>query len=323
MTEGDHASTKELRFFIIVHDSGHRFSSFCTSISHISMDTPTLLRLVPAHNEPVGGLSTQRAFPTGALPDLNPFLFLNHHGPQTYPPGNAGLPFGPHPHKGFETLTFIEEGLLAHRDSTGGAHVSGPGGAQWMTAGSGIVHAEVSPEEFLRDGGPCHLLQLWMNLPAALKGVPPAYHSVEPDSLARLGGTGWQWEVISGAIERDGRRAVGPVESLTGLFTSRIKLSAGTAFDCEVPSGRTVLLYVVSGEVRCGDATLQPFMTPVFDRAGGTLALQAETDATLLLCHGAPIAEPVVAHGPFVMNTEEEIATAFAEFRSGKYGMVR
>ena len=124
------------------------------------MSSPTLLRLVPAHDEPVGGLSTQRAFPTGALPDLNPFLFLNHHGPQTYPPGNGGLPFGPHPHKGFETLTFIEEGLLAHRDSTGGSHVSGPGGVQWMTAGSGIVHAEVSPEAFMRDGGPCHLMQL-------------------------------------------------------------------------------------------------------------------------------------------------------------------
>ena len=92
------------------------------------MASPTLLRLVPAHDDPIGGLLTQRAFPTGALPDLNPFLFLNHHGPQTYGPDNPGLPFGPHPHKGFETLTFIEEGLLAHRDSTGGAHVSGPGG---------------------------------------------------------------------------------------------------------------------------------------------------------------------------------------------------
>ena len=112
------------------------------------MATPSLLRIVPAHNEPIGELLTQRAFPTHALSDLNPFLFLNHHGPQVYPPHNAGLPFGPHPHKGFETLTFIEEGLLAHRDSTGGSHVSGPGGAQWMTAGSGIVHAEVSPDAF-------------------------------------------------------------------------------------------------------------------------------------------------------------------------------
>jgi len=286
------------------------------------MTTPTLLRLVPAHDEPIGGLNTQRAFPTGALPDLNPFLFLNHHGPQTYPAGNAGLPFGPHPHKGFETLTFIEEGLLAHRDSTGGAHVSGPGGVQWMTAGSGIVHAEVSPEEFLREGGPCHLLQLWMNLPAARKGVTPRYHSVEPDDLGAAHGDGWQWQVISGIVDVEGRSVAGPVESLTGLFTSRLRIEAGATFSCAVPAERTLLLYPVAGAARCGDAVLKPFATPVFDRNGGQLTLEALEDSTFILCHGAPIDEPVVAYGPFVMNTEEEIHTAFAEFRAGKYGHV-
>lgn len=286
------------------------------------MATSTLLRLVPAHNEPIGGLSTQRAFPTGALPDLNPFLFLNHHGPQTYGPNNPGLPFGPHPHKGFETLTFIEEGLLAHRDSTGGSHVSGPGGVQWMTAGSGIVHTEVSPEEFMRDGGPCHLLQLWMNLPAAHKGVPPSYHSVDPEGLAVGRGEGWSWEVISGSVDVEGIPITGPVDSLTGLFTSRVKLESGARFTFDVPAGRTLLLYVVSGEVRCGDAVLKPFLTPVFDRAGGRLTLEALSDATLLLCHGDPIDEPVVAYGPFVMNTDEEIQTAFDEYRSGRYGTV-
>ena len=286
------------------------------------MAAPTFLRLVPAHNEPIGGLSTQRAFPTAALSDLNPFLFLNHHGPQTYPPDNAGLPFGPHPHNGFETLTFIEEGLLAHRDSTGGAHVSGPGGVQWMTAGSGIVHTEVSPEEFMRDGGPCHLLQLWMNLPAAHKGVAPSYRSVEPGGLAVLEGRGWSWQIISGTAEVEGAKAQGPVSSLTGLFTSRLNITAGHRFDWVVPAGRTLLPYAVTGRVNFGKAALEPFMTPVFDRSGGTLTLEAEEDSTLLLCHGTPIDEPVVAHGPFVMNTEEEIRTAFAEFRSGKYGSV-
>ena len=286
------------------------------------MAAPTLLRIAPAHDEPVGGLSTQRAFPTGALPDLNPFLFLNHHGPQVYAAGNAGLPFGPHPHKGFETLTFIEEGLLAHRDSTGGSHVSGPGGIQWMTAGSGIVHTEVSPEEFMRDGGPCHLLQLWMNLPAALKGVAPSYQSVEPQGLAEGHGEGWSMQVISGQTEVEGQPLKGPVNSLTGLFTSRVKLSAGAHLAFEVPEGRTLLLYVVSGAVQCDDATLRPFATPVFDRNGGTLALEGLEDSTVLLCHGDPIDEPVVAYGPFVMNTEEEIHTAFAEFRAGKYGHV-
>ena len=286
------------------------------------MASPTLLRLVPAHDEPIGGLLTQRAFPTGALPDLNPFLFLNHHGPQTYGPNNPGLPFGPHPHKGFETLTFIEAGQLAHRDSTGGSHVSGPGGVQWMTAGSGIVHTEVSPEGFKRDGGPCHLLQLWMNLPAAQKGVSPSYRSLEAGELAVKEGDGWRLEVISGITEIEGTTVQGPIDALTGLFTSRVKLTAGASLTLRVPPGRTLLAYPVSGSVRCGDATLKPFATPVFDRDGGDLVLEGLEDSTLLLCHGDPIAEPVVAYGPFVMNTEEEIHTAFAEFRAGKYGHV-
>lgn len=286
------------------------------------MATPSLLRIVPAQNEPVGGLLTQRAFPTVALPDLNPFLFLNHHGPQTYPPGNAGLPFGPHPHIGFETLTFIEEGPLAHRDSTGGAHISGPGGVQWMTAGSGIVHAEVSPDSFLRDGGPAHLLQLWMNLPAALKGTPPSYHSLEPGDLETLKGPNWTWDIISGEAQTETDAVDGPVPSLTGLFTSRVHLQAGAHFTCEIPQGRTLLLYAIEGKVRCASQELHPFVTPVFDRSGGTLTLEALSNAKLILCHGEPIDEPVVSYGPFVMNTEEEIRTAYSEYRAGKYGTV-
>lgn len=286
------------------------------------MASPTLLRLVPAHDEPIGDLQTRRAFPTGALPDLNPFLFLNHHGPQQYGPNNAGLPFGPHPHKGFETLTFIEEGQLAHRDSTGGAHVSGPGGVQWMTAGSGIVHTEVSPEAFKRDGGPCHLLQLWMNLPSALKSVKPNYHSVEPEGLATVAEGGGSLQVISGQMSWGGTVVQGPVASLTGLFTSRVTLASGSTASFPIPPGKTLLAYVVSGAVRSGDATFKPFATPVFDRDGGDLPLEALEDSTVILCHGDPIAEPVVSHGPFVMNTEEEIHTAFAEFRAGKYGHV-
>ena len=129
-------------------------------------------------------------------------------------------------------------------------------------------------------------------------------------------------QVISGQTEVEGQPLKGPVNSLTGLFTSRVKLSVGAHLAFEVPEGRTLLLYVVSGAVQCDDATLRPFATPVFDRNGGTLALEGLEDSTVLLCHGDPIDEPVVAYGPFVMNTEEEIHTAFAEFRAGKYGHV-
>ena len=138
----------------------------------------------PAIRDDIGDLTTRRPLPGPGLDQLDPFLFLNHHGPQVYPANNRGLPFGPHPHRGFETVTFILEGSLAHADSAEHQSVIHAGGVQWMTAGSGIVHAEVSPPEFLHDGGPLEILQLWINLPASLKMSEPRY--VGPVSYTHL-----------------------------------------------------------------------------------------------------------------------------------------
>src|SRR4030088_421238 len=118
------------------------------------MSTKTIHRQHPAQRDDIDDLTTRRPLPARGLEQIDPFLFLNHHGPQIYPPGNRGLPFGPHPHRGFETLTFILDGELAHKDSTGRESVIGAGGVQWMTAGAGVVHSETSPDAFLRGGGP-------------------------------------------------------------------------------------------------------------------------------------------------------------------------
>ena len=138
----------------------------------------TVSSVHPAHRDDIADLVTRRPLPGPGVAQVDPFLFLNHHGPQVYPPGNRGLPFGPHPHRGFETVTFILEGTLAHYDSGGHASVIEAGGVQWMTAGSGLVHAEISPPEFKRDGGPLEILQLWVNLPARLKMTEPRYSGV-------------------------------------------------------------------------------------------------------------------------------------------------
>src|SRR5512139_1974320 len=135
----------------------------------------TVAALHPALRDDIADLVTRRPLPGPGLAQVDPFLFLNHHGPQVYPPENPGLPFGPHPHRGFETVTFILAGELAHRDTAGHESVIGAGGVQWMTAGSGLVHSELSPPEFRRRGGPLEILQLWINLPARLKMAPPAY----------------------------------------------------------------------------------------------------------------------------------------------------
>src|ERR1700712_1443012 len=146
----------------------------------------TVRTVYPAISDDIGDLRTQRPLPNDEVEQIDPFLFLNHHGPQVYPPGNRGLPFGPHPHRGFETVTFILQGSLAHRDSGGHESVIDEGGVQWMTAGSGLVHAEISPASFLESGGPLEILQLWVNLPSRLKMTAPRYTGLQKDAIPAL-----------------------------------------------------------------------------------------------------------------------------------------
>ena len=171
------------------------------------MQPRKVVRLHAAYRDDIADLVTRRPLPGPALPHLDPFLFLNHHGPQTYPPGNRGLPFGPHPHRGFETVTFILEGELSHLDSGGHESVIRAGGVQWMTAGRGLVHAELSPESFKRSGGSLAILQLWVNLPARLKMTQPAYVGLEAADIPKVDVPGGQIELISDSFGG----ATGPV----------------------------------------------------------------------------------------------------------------
>ncbi|SER53054.1 hypothetical protein SAMN04487958_101462 [Vreelandella subterranea] len=271
----------------------------------------------PARRDDIGDLVTRRPLPGPQLEQLDPFLFLNHHGPQTYPANNGGLPFGPHPHRGFETVTFILEGSLAHADSTQHQSVIHAGGVQWMTAGSGIVHAEISPEAFLRDGGPLEILQLWVNLPARLKMSKPHYVGLQHDDIPSLAlPGGGELNLIAGQWDEQ----AGPVESLTGVFMSTLKLPAGTRETLPVESGRQVFLYVVDGDLEVGGEPVQPHHLIEVDRAGDSLVIEASSDARLLFGHGDVIDEPVYSHGPFVMNTREEIVQAVEDYQNGKFG---
>ncbi|MGN6374692.1 MAG: pirin family protein, partial [Sphingomonas sp.] len=197
--------------------------------------------LYPARRDDIGDLVTRRPVPGPGLPQVDPFLFLNHHGPQTYRPGNHGLPFGPHPHRGFETVTFILSGSLAHRDTGGGESIVEAGGVQWMTAGSGLVHAELSPDAFKRSGGPLEILQLWVNLPARLKMTPPRYIGVTAGKIAQSRpAPGVTIRAVSGA-------AGAPIESLTGVMLATVDLAASAQVTLPAPAGRAVLFYTVRG----------------------------------------------------------------------------
>jgi redox-sensitive bicupin YhaK (pirin superfamily) len=281
------------------------------------MSQKNIKRLHPAIRDDIGDLSTQRPLPNPRLQQIDPFLFLNHHGPQTYAPGNGGLPFGPHPHRGFETVTFILEGMLMHQDSAGHESIIHAGGVQWMTAGRGLVHAEISPQEFLRDGGPLEILQLWVNLPGRLKMTAPAYTGVQRADIPALALDGGKATMHLIAGEWDG--VTGPIKSLTGVFMSTIALTAGSELLLPGLTRRNVFLYVVRGALQIGPDRAAAFHLAEMSDEGDNIVLRAEEDALVVFGHAEPIDEPVVSHGPFVMNTREEIVTAINDYQAGKF----
>jgi redox-sensitive bicupin YhaK (pirin superfamily) len=280
------------------------------------MTTRTVKQLHRALSDDIGDLRTQRPLPNASLEQLDPFLFLNHHGPQVYPPENHGLPFGPHPHRGFETVTFIVEGSLMHRDTAGHESVIEAGGVQWMTAGRGVEHAELSPEEFLRSGGPLEILQLWVNLPSRLKMADPRYTGLQQEAIpSHRQPDGVNVNLVSG--DWSGHR--GPIETLTDVTMMTVEFPAGGKLRLETPVGRTIFLYVVRGALRVGD-TLAPELHLVeMNDDGDSFEIEAVEPSMILFGHAAPLHEPVVAHGPFVMNTHEEIVQAIRDYQAGAF----
>lgn len=270
-----------------------------------------------AYRDDIGDLLTRRPLPGPKVDQIDPFLFLNHHGRQIYAPYNHGLPFGPHPHRGFETVTFILEGTLAHHDTGGHASVIDAGGVQWMTAGSGLVHAEVSPASFKRNGGPLEILQLWVNLPSRLKMTKPRYIGVQDAEIpvvAIADGRG-TLNLVSGSF--DG--CTGPIESLTNVFMSTVRLPAGERVELPAPAGRSIFLYVVRGQIIVAKTVIDAWHLLEFNDDGDRVHIEATADVVLLYGHADPIGEPVVAHGPFVMNTRDEIVQAIQDYRAGKF----
>lgn len=267
------------------------------------------------------GLDTWRAMPTNNLPidALEPFLFLNHHGPQVFPANNRGLPFGPHPHKGFETVTFILTGDLVHRDSTGFNSNIRAGGIQWMTAGSGIIHSETSSTTFQEKGGPVELLQLWVNLPGRLKQTKPAYIGLQQPEVPqlKLDEGKVQVNMVSGTWH--GQQA--PIQSLADVHLATVNIAANGNWSVEVPENNEVLFYIIRGKLSVNGSEVETHDLVKFEPEGNLINVVASEDAMLLVGHAQPQKEPIVAHGPFVMNTQEEIRQAFVGYQQGAFGV--
>jgi redox-sensitive bicupin YhaK (pirin superfamily) len=281
------------------------------------MNARTIRNIFPAVRDDIADLQTWRAMPTQYIDHLDPFLFLNHHGRQVYPPGNRGLPFGPHPHRGFETVTFILEGDIAHRDSGGHESVIGPQGVQWMTAGRGLIHSETSSEQFKQHGGPLEVLQLWINLPARLKMTDPRYTGLQSDAIPVFEEDEGRVSIqlVSGAWH--GRQ--GAFTPLLEVTTMLLRLRQHGRVELAIPLAHNVFFYVVRGSVQVDEQIVDEHHVADFRHDGEQLEIRATRDSMVLLCHAPPIGEPIVSHGPFVMNTQEEIAQAIVDYQAGRF----
>jgi len=252
---------------------------------------------------------------------VSPFLLLDFAGPAVFTAATTPRGVGAHPHRGFETVTIVYEGEVSHRDSTGQGGTIGPGDVQWMTAAGGILHEEFHSPAFTRDGGPFRMVQLWVNLPAKDKMKPPAYQSIldaQIKSVALPDGAG-RARIIAGTFNG----TPGPARTFTPINVWDLRMTAGKPVSLDLPEGHTAILVVLSGAVRIengprvGEAEMA-----LLSREGRGTSVTAEKDAILLVLTGEPIDEPVVGHGPFVMNSQTEILQAMKDFNDGRFGRI-
>ena len=278
----------------------------------------TIKAIHKASYHPIADLITYNPLPSAQLRQIDPFIFLNHHGFQKYGPNNHGMPFGPHPHRGMETVTFILEGDIMHKDSGGHESIIESGGVQWMTAGRGLIHAEVSSSKFKKEGGNLEILQLWVNLPARLKMTAPRYLGLQKEEINSFETDEGKvrFQLIAGEWEDK----KGSFPTLFPIFMSTIYMKKSGKVQKQIPSSENVFFYVVRGKVRVLGEEI-PFRNLVeFNQDGESISFEATEDAVVIFGHAEPINEPMVAQGPFVMNTQEEIIQAYRDYQAGKFG---
>jgi redox-sensitive bicupin YhaK (pirin superfamily) len=273
------------------------------------------------------GFPVRRAFAGVSMSDLDPFVHMDQMGEVNYAPGEPkGTPW--HPHRGFETVTYMIDGTFAHQDSHGGGGVITDGATQWMTAGGGILHIETPPEELVVSGGLFHGIQLWVNLPAKDKMIPPAYQGLEAGQVTLLSSTdgGSLIRVIAGEVAGH----AGPGSTHTPMALLHVTMSAGAQLRLPWNAGFNALVYVLAGSGRVG-AEGRPVQVGQLARfgAGDWITVRADdvgasrhSELELLILGGRPIGEPVEHYGPFVMNTRAEIQQAMDDFHAGRLGSI-
>ena len=288
------------------------------------MKTRTV-ELVASPKEPhfVGdGFRVHNFIPRGYRLDMqreNPFIMLDYNSPYKFPPSSQPKGVGVHPHRGFETVTIAYKGKVAHHDSSGGGGVIGEGDVQWMTAASGVLHKEYHEEEWSKTGGEFQMVQLWVNLPAKDKMSSPKYQAIKNKEIPRkvLEDNAGEIEVIAGAY----KDVQGVASTFTPLHMMNAKLNKGGKVDFDFPAHYNTVLLVLEGSIEINGSEKTPTNhLALMSNDGENFTIEASEDSVVLVLSGAPIEEPIAAHGPFVMNTKEELMEAFNDFNNGKFG---
>jgi redox-sensitive bicupin YhaK (pirin superfamily) len=267
------------------------------------------------------GVDLRRAFPGGSISDIDPFLLLDQMGPTEFKPGDArGFP--PHPHRGFETVTYLLSGEMQHRDSWGNHGTLRPGDVQWMTAGSGLVHSEMPGEKLSREGGKLHGFQLWINLPRKDKMLAPRYQDTTSERIPLV--TNAEGTVTAKVIAGESLGTKGVIDTRIPILYVHLTLQPGASHLQNVPKSENALAYVIEGQGEFGGEAAKDNQVVVFDRSSDSVEISntGSGPLSLLLIAGEPIGEPVARYGPFVMNSRDELKQAVEDFQAGRMGVL-
>lgn len=283
------------------------------------MDYRSIAHILKSENMDMGGTQIRQALPTKKVERISPFLLLHHFGPFSVAPGGRAFEVAPHPHRGFEPVTFLYRGGLRHKDSRGNEGILAAGDVQWMTAGRGIIHSERASDTFRDSGGTMEGIQLWVNLPRDKKMVSPRYQDIKADRIPEIikGDGKVRIKVVAGSYA--GQQ--GPAQTHTPILALQLAVQGGVTTSVDIPEDDNSMLYLLRGQLESVNGFVYEAGTLLhYKKDGASVMIKAREDAEILFLAGAPIDEPLAQWGPYVMNTQTEILEAMRDYQMGKMG---
>jgi redox-sensitive bicupin YhaK (pirin superfamily) len=279
-----------------------------------------IVKQTSAHEFQMGPMRIKQPLPADGVDQVSPFLLLHHAGPEHHEPNEPKTRLNPHPHRGFEPVTFLFSGKLHHKDSLGNEGFLEAGDVQWMTSGSGIIHSEGPSSSFAKEGGTLELIQLWVNLRREDKMTAPKYQDIKKDSIPTITEDNKKitWKVVAGEF----REITGPASTFSPIVAVMGQLEPGGNTIIDLPVNYNVLLYVLNGAIESNGSIIDATHLAIFDQQSNTIELKALKDSKVLLLAGEPINEPISSYGPFVMNYPGEIRQAVMDYETGKMGVL-